>query len=392
MTDFPRFADITTMRVGGPIARFLQPTSRVGFIEAVEDADTAGVPLCVIGGGSNLIASDELFEGVVVRDGRTDMNVLDQAAPREGSETTVHVNAVAGANWDDFVAFCLHLGLQGVEGLSGIPGTVGASVVQNIGAYGQEVSTVVDSVEVWDRRDKKTGTLSPQDLGFGYRTSALKTTMYDRPGHPAAEYFPTPRYVVLSVTFVLHHRASAPVEFGQLAAALGVAVGDSMDTPAIRAAVLAVRARKGMLEDPTRYENPWMAGRRHVVPEATEPDHDRWSSGSFFINPVLDEATAAHLPPDATRFAAGAGLVKTSSAWLIDQAGFHKGYPLGERPDAPASLSTKHTLALTNRGTATAADIFALAHEIQVGVQKRFGIALVPESVLVGFETDVRQR
>lgn len=150
------FADLTTIGVGGHIARFIEPTSRVGVIEAVEDADSKGLPLCVIGGGSNLLVADGPFNGVVVRDARRQITVPDEAAPVENGERIVHVNAEAGCNWDDFVAFTVELGLEGVEGLSGIPGTVGASVVQNIGAYGQEVAGAVESVEAWDRRDKRT--------------------------------------------------------------------------------------------------------------------------------------------------------------------------------------------------------------------------------------------
>ena len=197
------FADITTMGVGGPIAHFIEPTTRVGLIEAVEEADSKGLPLVVVGGGSNLLVSDKPFDGVVVRDARRLITVPDEAAPVEGEDRTVHVNAEAGANWDDFVAFTVELGLEGVEGLSGIPGTVGASVVQNIGAYGQEVATSVESVEVWDRDTKTTRDLTPADLRFGYRYSALKTSMYAGPGRPAGRFFPTPRYVVLSVTFAL---------------------------------------------------------------------------------------------------------------------------------------------------------------------------------------------
>ena len=160
------FADLTTIAVGGPIASFIEPTSRVGVIEAVEDADAKGLPLCVIGGGSNMLVADTPFDGVVVRDARHAVSVLDEAAPVENGETIVHVNAEAGCNWDDFVDYCVNLGLEGVEGLSGIPGTVGASVVQNIGAYGQEVASSVESVEVWDRKNKQTKELTNQKLHF----------------------------------------------------------------------------------------------------------------------------------------------------------------------------------------------------------------------------------
>lgn len=389
MNQSPTFADLTTIRVGGSIARFVEPRSRVGLIEAVEDADTTHLPLCVIGGGSNLLASDDDFMGIVVRDGRRDINVLDQAAPREGDELTVHVSAVAGANWDDFVDFCVRMGLQGVEGLSGVPGTVGASVVQNIGAYGQEVGTSVESVEVWDRAEKKVKTFQSSDMHFGYRTSALKASMYSAPGVEANDFFPTPRYVVLSVTFVLQHKAEGPVNFAQLTSALGIGVGEEMSVEAIRRTVLEVRASKAMLEDPSRYANPWMEGTKQDVPDLrSDADHDRWSCGSFFVNPIIDPATANTLPSDAPRFAAstvdGTPAVKTSAAWLIDHAGFHKGYSLGHNGAAVATLSTRHTLALTNRGEAKASDIVELAHTLQNGVESTFGIRLIPEPVFVG--------
>ncbi|MBT1173926.1 UDP-N-acetylmuramate dehydrogenase [Bifidobacterium sp. LC6] len=402
------FADITTMGVGGEIAYFIEPTTRVGLIEAVEDADSKGLPLVVIGGGSNMLIADTPFNGVVVRDARRLITVPDEAAPVEGQDRTVHVNAEAGANWDDFVAFTVELGLEGVEGLSGIPGTVGASVVQNIGAYGQEVATSVESVEVWDRQTKTTRELLPEDLHFGYRYSALKASMYEAPGRPSSQFFPTPRYVVLSVTFALTHSAQGTVGYGQLAKALGVEVGDRMATKDIREAVLKVRAAKGMLEDPTRYALPAMAGAKReaniltdlqrlaAVNEAAHinptedglpaPDYNRHSCGSFFMNPILPADQAANLPEGAPRFDAtlpnGEAGVKTSAAWLIDHAGCHKGFAVA--PDAQASLSTQHTLALTNRGQATASDIEQLARTIQQRVREAFGIELIPEPVCVG--------
>lgn len=409
------FAELTTIGVGGSIARFIEPTTRVGVIEAIEEADAKGLPLCVIGGGSNMLVSDAPFPGVVVRDARRAITVPDEAAPVEGGDRTVHVNAEAGCNWDDFVAFTVELGLEGVEGLSGIPGTVGASVVQNIGAYGQEVGASVESVEVWDRRDKRTVELTPEDLRFGYRSSALKSSMYAAPATPAGEFFPTPRYVVLSVTFALRHSATGTVGYGQLAKALGVEVGDRMETRAIRNAVLKVRASKGMLEDAARYLGPAMAGTKRddqvrialraqygeaVAAAASDaaggpsspvditPDFDRHSCGSFFMNPILTAEQAARLPEDAPRFDAalpdGTPGVKTSAAWLIDHAGFHKGFKTAE--DAKAGLSTMHTLALTNRGGAQASDVADLARAVQDGVEAAFGVRLVPEPVVVGMD------
>lgn len=388
------FADITTIAVGGEIDRFVEPTTRVGVIEAVEEADAKGLPLFVIGGGSNVLVSDEPFHGVVVRDARRAITVPDEAAPVEGDDRTVHVNAEAGCNWDDFVDCCVRLGLEGVEGLSGIPGTVGASVVQNIGAYGQDVASSVESVEVWDRKDKAVKNLHADELRFGYRMSALKASMYQAPAVPAGEFFPTPRYVVLSVTFALRHSSTGVVGYGQLAKALGVEVGDRMDTKEIRDAVLRVRAAKGMLEDATRYTRLAMQGTKKATLVATAlraqndtPDANRHSCGSFFMNPILTVEQAAMLPPEAPRFEAvlpnGEPGVKTSAAWLIDHAGFHKGYTVDD--DAKAGLSTLHTLALTNRGQAGSQDIAKLAKTVQDGVEHTFGVRLVPEPVVVGF-------
>ena len=388
------FADITTIAVGGEIDRFVEPTTRVGVIEAVEEADAKGLPLFVIGGGSNVLVSDEPFHGVVVRDARRAITVPDEAAPVEGDDRTVHVNAEAGCNWDDFVDYCVRLGLEGVEGLSGIPGTVGASVVQNIGAYGQDVASSVESVEVWDRKDKAVKNLHADELRFGYRMSALKASMYQAPAVPAEEFFPTPRYVVLSVTFALRHSSTGVVGYGQLAKALGVEVGDRMDTKEIRDAVLRVRAAKGMLEDATRYTRLAMQGTKKATLVATAlraqndtPDANRHSCGSFFMNPILTAEQAAMLPPEAPRFEAvlpnGEPGVKTSAAWLIDHAGFHKGYTVDD--DAKAGLSTLHTLALTNRGQAGSQDVAKLAKTMQDGVEHTFGVRLVPEPVVVGF-------
>lgn len=410
MSDLPTFADLTTIGVGGKISHFIEPTTRVGFIEAVEDADRSGIPLCVIGGGSNMLVSDQPFPGVVIRDARRDIVVPDEATPVEGSDTSVHVTASAGANWDDFVAFAISIGLEGVEGLSGIPGTVGASVVQNIGAYGQEVSTSVDEVEVWDRRNKVVSILRSDELHFGYRTSALKRSMLATEG---VQFFPTPRYIVLSVTFVLNHRTTGVLAYPQLAKALDAQLGERMDTSTIRKTVLAVRAGKAMLEDPARYSNRWMSGTKRAddiasmqndmsrlqqsgapglisaLQTTTSPQAtDRHSCGSFFMNPQLSVTAAKTLPQDAPRFAAtlanGERGVKTSAAWLIDHAGFHKGFQVHKR--SRAALSSVHTLALTNLGGASAAQIWELAQTICAGVYDSFGIALLPEPVVVGLQ------
>lgn len=417
-SDNPTFADLTTIGVGGSIARFVEPNSRVAVIEAVEDADCAGLPLCVIGGGSNMLVSDESFNGVVVRDARREICVLDEAAPSEdgvdkdSGDCLVHVSAEAGCNWDDFVSHTIQLGLEGVEALSGIPGTVGASVVQNIGAYGSEVAKSVESVEVWDRKDKTTFYIGLKDLKFGYRTSVLKQSMYRAPGVPADCFFPTPRYVVLSVTFCLKHSKTGVVAHSQLAHALGVQVGDRMETSKIRREVLRVRASKGMLEDAMRYANKWMCYAKsesgvesaislqnedYVCGDLLDGDSkyaDRHSCGSFFMNPILTESQADLLPEDAPRFDAtlpdGSKGVKTSAAWLIDHAGFHKGFRLTQNNGikSEAGLSSLHTLALTNRNNAKCKDIVDLARKIIDGVYDSFGVKLVPEPVLIGINLD----
>ena len=417
-SDNPTFANLTTIGVGGSIARFVEPTSRVAVIEAVEDADCAGLLLCVIGGGSNMLVSDEPFNGVVVRDARREICVLDEAAPgidgvdKTSGDFLVHVSAEAGCNWDDFVSHTIELGLQGVEALSGIPGTVGASVVQNIGAYGAEVSQSVDSVEVWDRKDKTTFYMNLADLKFGYRTSVLKQSMYKAPGVASDCFFPTPRYVVLSVTFCLKHSKTGVVAHSQLAHALGVQVGDRMETSKIRREVLRVRASKGMLEDAMRYANRWMCYAKsekgvessirlqnedYVCGDLQEGDSkyaDRHSCGSFFMNPILTKSQADLLPEDAPRFDAtlpdGSKGVKTSAAWLIDHAGFHKGFRLAQSDceKSKAGLSSLHTLALTNRSCAKCKDIVDLARKIIDGVYDSFGVKLVPEPVLIGVSVD----
>lgn len=400
MTQTPTFADITTMAVGGSIERFIEPDSRVGVIEAVEDADSKGLNLLVIGGGSNTVVSDDKFHGIVVRDARNVITVPDEVAPVEHGERVVHINAEAGANWDDVVQFAIKLGLVGIEALSGIPGTVGASVVQNIGAYGQEVGTSVDSVEVWDRVEKRVTELSAHDMQFGYRTSLLKQTA--QPHYQATlpndapQCGPTPRYVVLSVTLKLTHNPDPTITSSQLAHALGVEVGTAMPTVVVRERILAIRAAKGMLEDPMRYASPWMSRTKqevHIIEDIErfqalagtaeqKNPANRHSSGSFFTNPILSAEQATTLPEDAPRYpVANAYEIKTSAAWLIEHAGFAKGFAL---PDSHAGLSQLHTLALTNRGGASAHELMQLAGHIVRGVHEAYGITLVPEPVFVG--------
>lgn len=352
------FSQLTTLGVGGPAGQLVETSTEAELVDAVRAADADGTPLLVLGGGSNLLVADAGFDGVVVRDARRDITTPDHSAC-----AGVTLTAVAGAVWDEVVAHAAAHRLKGVEALSGIPGSVGATPVQNVGAYGQDVAQTISTVRVWDRQRGKVRTLPLVDLQFGYRTSLLKRSMRALPddADPGAPWYPTPRYVVLDVTFQLRvAQLSEPIAYPELARELGVAVGERALLPDVRAAVLALRGRKGMVLD------------------AADPDTR--SAGSFFTNPVLTTDDAAALPEGAPRFPAGDGLVKSSAAWLIEHAGFGKGYGL----PGPAALSTKHTLAVTNRGGATAGDVLALARTVRDGVAQQFGITLEPEPVLVG--------
>ena len=355
-------ADLTTLRVGGPIAEYVRVSTTDSLVEAVRAADASGGPLLVVGGGSNLLASDAPFEGTVV-----DVQPFGEIASiiDEGPSGPVLVRAGAGTVWDEFVSWTLAQGLSGVEALSGIPGTVGASPVQNVGAYGHEVAETISSVEAYDRLTGNVVRLAPAELGFAYRSSAIKRSVGEV-GLNGRPWGPTGRWVVLSVDFRLERSPlSAPVMYSELARRLGVEAGERADASLVRSTVLDLRRGKGMVLD--------------------SADHDTWSAGSFFTNPILPEAVAASLPEGAPRFGAGEGLVKTSAAWLIDHAGCSKGFHLPEAGDPPrASLSTKHVLALTNRGGASSADIEALARAVRERVNDAFGVTLVPEPVTVG--------
>lgn len=338
-------AEMTTLRVGGPARRVVDTQHVDDFVAAIRHADDAGEPLLVLGGGSNVLVADRGFDGVVVRDQRRDIVADDRG-------DHVLVTAAAGVVWDDLVATAVTNGWAGVSSLSGIPGSVGATPVQNVGAYGSELADVVVSLSAWDREEHRLCTMVPSDLEFGYRTSVLKQTMMGV----------TPRWVVVDVTLRLEvSDQSDPVRYAQLADTLDVEVGTRAPIDQVRATVLSLRRSKGMVLDPA--------------------DHDTWSAGSFFTNPVLGPSEAARLPADAPRHLQPDGVaVKTSAAWLIHQSGFAPGHGL----PGPASLSTRHTLAITNRGDATAADLVALARQLRDGVQQRFGITLVNEPMLIG--------
>jgi UDP-N-acetylmuramate dehydrogenase len=342
-----RLADYTTVRLGGPARAFVRAGTEPELVEAVRAADAHGEPVLILGGGSNLVVADDGFDGTVI-------HVATQGV-RRGEGPGV-LTVAAGEEWDGFVARTVAEGLAGLECLSGIPGLAGATPIQNVGAYGQEVAETITRVRVYDRQAGDVLEVPNERCGFGYRTSRFRGT---------------DRFVVLSVTFGLAVQArSVPVRYAELAAALGVAPGDQVDSTEARSAVIELRQRKGMVIDPA--------------------DPDTRSVGSFFVNPVLDAAALAAVVaaalarcgPDVRvpTFGAGDGLVKVPAAWLIERAGFGKGY----NPGDGARISAKHTLALVNSGSASTAALMALAREIRDGVQAAFGVALAPEPVLVG--------
>ncbi|MGH3383433.1 MAG: UDP-N-acetylmuramate dehydrogenase [Nocardioidaceae bacterium] len=330
----------TTLRLGGPARRIVEVDAEADLVEVVRAADAAGEPLLVLGGGSNVVVADEGFDGTVV-DVRT--RGVDVESDACGGAM---VRVAAGEVWDDLVLQAVDTGWVGVEALAGIPGRVGAVPIQNVGAYGQEVAQTVASVRTLDRRTGAVATVAAADCGFGYRSSRFKSD-------PDAA-------LVLSVTFQFPlGDLGAPIAYAELARTLDAAAGDRVPAKAVRESVLGLRAGKGMVLD--------------------ADDHDTWSAGSFFTNPLLSAAQVAALPHDVPRWPQPDGTVKASAAWLIGQAGFGKGYG-----DGAIRLSTKHTLALTNRGGGTTAELLALAWEIRDGVRERFGVDLVNEPVLVG--------
>jgi len=331
----------TTLRLGGEARRFVEVTTEQELVEAVGADDDRGEPVLLLGGGSNLVVSDDGFPGTVVK--IATQRVWQDDDPSCGG---VMLRASAGTSWDGLVGDAVERGLVGIEALSGIPGLVGATPIQNVGAYGQDVSQTIARVRVWDRVLKGFRTFANADCRFGYRTSRFKAD----PG----------RHIVVDVTFQLRTGTlSEPIAYAELARTLGVEVGERAPLADVRAAVLALRRGKGMVLD--------------------RDDHDTWSAGSFFTNPVIEPDRVPHGAP---AYPQPDGTVKTSAAWLIEHAGYGRGYP----GSGPATLSTKHTLALTNRGDATTADLLALARDVRDGVEKRFGIRLHNEPVLVGVE------
>ncbi|HEY9377306.1 MAG TPA: UDP-N-acetylmuramate dehydrogenase, partial [Jiangellaceae bacterium] len=328
-----RLADLTTLRLGGPAARFVNATTTDELINTVRDCDERGEPVLVLCGGSNVVVADQGFDGTVVRVGIRGVEVDDVGCATDDLSACggVVVTAAAGEMWDDFVAMAVTEGWVGIEALSGIPGAVGATPMQNVGAYGQEVAETIWMVRTYDRATGTVRTFANADCGFGYRTSRFKGD---------------DRFVVLAVSYqLMQGELAGLVRYAEVANELGIGVGERALARDVREAVLAVRRRKGMVLD--------------------QSDHDTWSAGSFFTNPTIDASRAATLPNRVPRWPLPDGQVKTSAAWLIEQAGFPRGYP---GPGGRVALSGKHSLALTNRGSATTADLLALAREVRDGV------------------------
>ena len=337
MSTHVSLADYTTLHIGGLADKFIEVTTEDDLITAVRDADAAGEPVLLLSGGSNVVIGDDGFRGTVVKIATSGIRVDADMC----SGAMVHI--AAGEDWDSVVQRAIAEEWSGLESMSGIPGLAGSTPVQNVGAYGHEVAETVASVRVWDRVAGKVETIFAGDCGFSYRNSRFKAD-------PS-------RYVVLEVTFQLTlGDLSAPVGYAELARVLDVETGSRAPMAEVREAVLALRRSKGMVLDPA--------------------DHDTWSAGSFFTNPILD--TPAEVPAGAPQWPQPDGRVKTSAAWLIEHAGVSKGFTIGN-----AAVSTKHTLALTNRGQATAKELLTLATHVRTQVQQSFNITLINEPVLV---------
>ena len=331
-------ADLTTLRLGGPAGSVVEADTTAELVGLVRDADARGVPVLLVGGGSNLVVADEGWPGLVVL-------VRTSAVQATDSADSVELTVEAGVNWDELVARSVAEGWSGLAAMSGIPGLSGATPVQNVGAYGSEVADTLTALTVLDRHTGLVERWPPHRAGFGFRTSAFKHT---------------DQFVVLDITLGLPRSADAPpVRYLELARRLGIGQGERSPSARVREVVLGLRREKGMVLDPT--------------------DHDTWSVGSFFVNPFV----APEQVPDGCPNWVVDNQVKLSAAWLIEQAGFGKGFRLDH---GAVSVSTKHTLALTNRGNATTKELLELARVIRDGVQARFGIRLRPEAHLVGVD------
>ena len=401
-----RFSELTTLQVGGPIQRLVTATTQRDLVDLAHEAWATDAPWLALGGGSNLLVGDDGFAGTVIRVATRGIEVLPARGSRAAedasrdAEASVRIRVQAGETWDDLVAWTVERGYSGIEALSGIPGSVGAAPVQNIGAYGQELSSTLVSIEFLDEGADAPRRMTAAELELAYRTSVLKQGL---------------RGIVVSVELELHDTADEravlgealgrPIAYGQLADALHAQLGDRVPIARVRESVLALRAAKGMVLD------------------AADPD--TVSAGSFFTNPIVTERVARTLPTAAPRWyvepaapdevtplvvvgsgspldaflalqdsleasviveadaAPGEPLVKLSAAWLIEQSGVRRGFAL---PGSRAAISSKHTLALTNRGGASAEELVQLARFVQSRVQADFGIVLRPEPVLVGIQ------
>ncbi len=344
-------APLTTLRIGGAAKQLWTVESEDECVAAIKQLDRDAEPFFVLGGGSNVVIADEGFDGTALH------LIYEGAEHQQRDDESFAIDASAGDDWPLLVDALVEAGLSGVECLAGIPGSVGATPIQNVGAYGQEVATTIEAVRVYNRATQQVEELSAAQCGFGYRTSALKGNK---------------DLVVLGVCFLLERSPlSAPIAYRELAQELGVKVGERAEAEAARAAVLKLRRSKGMVLDAR--------------------DHDTWSAGSFFTNPILTAADFQRLeqrvrehcgenaqPP---RFDAAAGMFKSSAAWLIEQAGFARGEQRGQ-----VALSSKHTLALTNLGDASAAELLAFAREIAARVDELFTVQLQPEPALIGLD------
>ena len=326
-----RLAGLTTLGVGGIADRVIEVEDAGELVTAVRDADEAGRPLLLLGGGSNVVAPDDGWDGDVVA-------VRTRGIARTGGRLVVQ----AGEPWDDVVAYAVDHRLAGIEALSGIPGSTGATPVQNVGAYGQEVAQTITAVGVYDRTEKSERTLTPAECGFAYRDSRLKR----EPG----------RFVVLEVTFDLAESTmSCPVGYAELARTLDVEIGGTAPLAEVRSAVIGLRRGKGMVLDPA--------------------DPDSRSAGSFFTNPIVPADRAVDGCPS---WPAGDGQVKLSAAWLVQHAGFGRG-----TRDGHVGTSSRHSLALTTEPGATAGELLAFADRIAAAVRDRFGVLLDREPTAV---------
>ena len=336
MNDLSKY---TSLRVGGPAKKILHVSTEAEIIAAIEESE--GSPVLIMGGGTNVLIADTGFDGTVIHISNDSIQAEMDAC--SGATLTIG----AGQNWDQFVQITIDRGLAGLETLSGIPGSVGAAPIQNIGAYGHEVSEFITRVRTYDREEKEVKTFTNSQCEFSYRSSHFKE-------HPG-------RYVILDIAFQLRQgEMSDPITYIELSKKLGIEPGEKASVMEVRSAVLELRASKGMLisEDP-----------------------DSWSAGSFFTNPIISQQDADSLPNATPKWPLNDGRVKISAAWLIENSGMNKGDAIGG-----ARISTKHVLALTNSGSATASDIAALAKKARDQVKEKFGITLIAEVNLIGVE------